>query len=92
MALPGNKNNISLFCPSDSTKDGQFPVFLDMMVGTGACQDLVDNSSRIFASRVVIRNNDLIGQLRCHTAEQRPLALVTLSSAPEYASQFCIAR
>ncbi|MNV85896.1 hypothetical protein D3C71_1798820 [compost metagenome] len=87
MALTGHQHHVLFFRLHDGAGYG-FRTTVDHQSASGiqqASQDIGDDRLRLFGTRVIVGNNDAIGELFGDAAHQWTLALVTIAAAAKHA-------
>src|SRR6266487_4284722 len=91
-ALAGDDDDIAFACELDGPRDRPAAVGLDLCPGIGTGDDLADDRERVFAARIVRRDDRDVGELRREPPHQRPLAAVAIAARADHADDPAAAR
>src|ERR1700749_2008791 len=83
MPLASDDENIALFQRGDTGMNG-FGAITDLGCARRRRENLAANLRRVFAARIVVRDNHIVCEFRGGRAHQRTLALVAVAAAAEH--------
>src|SRR5215204_3170219 len=86
VALAGDHHDVALARGRDRLRDRGTPVGLDVELGRAA-DDLADDFQRVFAARVVRRDDGYVRQLLRDTPHDRALLAIAVAPAAEHADE-----
>ena len=83
VTLAGDQKHIALFQPGDGVPD-RLRTIADFLRAARGCEDRRADHLRIFAARIVVGNDDVVGILGGDRAHQRALAGIAVAAGAEH--------